>query len=503
MCVVCDTSTTTGLSRVTCTSVAPSASSGVTRRNLLRGIGVSVAAASPLLVPSGLRAQVKGADEELTRVQTASRVLIRGASILSMDLNVGDFASADVMVEGGKIREVRPNISVGEGVAVVEAKDRIVIPGFVDTHHHFYQGLLRNILPNGLLQPDYSRDISNRLTAVYTPDDVYIGTLISALGMIDMGTTCAVDTSQVNHTREHSEAGIKALKDSGIRGIYAYSRGAGDKHQYPHDVSRLAAAHFSSSDQLLSIALAGTLVQSQFEAARKANVRFVSHGVNHRTEKALGELARAGLLRAGDVYIHCTQLSPESWKIIKDTGGVVSLSPAIEMMMGHGLPGIQEALDNGVRPSLSSDVDVTFAQDPFTVMRSTIALQRLLALQRGQSDPKGQPKLLTVRDVLEFATINGATAMGLASRTGSITPGKDADLVILDASRLNVWPLNNAAGSIVNLMNPMNVESVFIAGRVKKWRGALVGVDEQKIKAMASAARDGVIARANFPSTIL
>lgn len=507
MCIDCELSPLSNKSsRFSCVAGKGGAQpSGLTRRTFAWGMGLGgTAALSAFFLPNALRAQTSRITPDLARLQGGGRILIRGGVVISMDAKVGDFATADILIEGGRIREVRPDIHVdAANVAIVDAKDRIVIPGFIDTHHHFYQGLLRNILPNGLLQPDYSRDISDRLTAAYSADDVYIGTLISALGMIDMGTTCAVDTSQVNHTPEHSHAGIKALQDAGIRGVYAYSRGAGDRHQYPQDVSRLRKAYFSSSDQLLSIALAGTLVQSQFEAARAADVRFVSHGVNHRTEKALADLARAKLLRPGDEYIHCTQLSPASWKIIKDTGGVVSLSPPIEMMMGHGMPGIQEALDNGIRPSLSSDVDVTFAQDPFTVMRSTIALQRLLSLQRRQKDPGDQPKLLTVRDVLEFATIDGANALGLGSRTGSITPGKEADIVILDASRLNAWPLNNAVGSVVNLMNPMNVETVLIAGKVMKWRGALVGVDEQKIKLLASAARDGVVKRAGFRSSLL
>lgn len=500
MCVMCDVPVETR-SRFACLTGVPS-ESGPTRRRFLVALGVS-AALSQVWLPAGLRAQTPDADAELSRLLATRRILIRNATILTMDRQLGDFASADILVEGGTIRDVRPNIQGVDEAFMLDARDRIVIPGFIDTHHHFYQGLLRNILPNGLLQPDYSRDISDRLTSVYTADDVYIGTLISALGMIDMGTTCAVDTSQVNHTPEHSEAGIKALKDAGIRGVYAFSRGAGEKHQYPHDVARLRKTYFNSTNQLLDIGLAGTLVQAQFEAARAAEVRFFSHGVNHRTEKALAALSEAKLLRPGDEYIHCTQLSADSWRRIKDSGGVVSLSPPIEMMMGHGMPGIQEALDNDIRPSLSSDVDVTFAQDPFTVMRSTISLQRLNALQRGQKDPKNQPKLLNVRDVLEFATIDGANALGLGSRTGSLTPGKAADLVILDASRLNVWPLNNAAGSVVNLMNPMNVESVFVEGKVKKWRGSLVGLDENKLKNSASTARDGVVARAGFAKTLL
>src|SRR5262249_60904028 len=127
------------------------------------------------------------------------------------------FAQADVLVEGGKIREVRPNITVsGDDAAVIDATNRIVLPGFIDTHHHFYQGLLRGVLTNGLLNPDYNRDIANTLTPAYAPADAYAGVLVTALGMIDMGTTTAVDTSQGSHTPEHSDASIRALHDSGI-----------------------------------------------------------------------------------------------------------------------------------------------------------------------------------------------------------------------------------------------------------------------------------------------
>jgi cytosine/adenosine deaminase-related metal-dependent hydrolase len=225
----------------------------------------------------------------------------------------------------------------------------------------------------------------------------------------------------------------------------------------------------------------------------------VSHGVNDRTESSLHELGRAGLLKPGDEYIHCTHLSDAAWKLIKDTGGNVSLSPPIEMAMGHGMPGIQDALDHGIRPSLSSDVDVTMAQDPFTVMRSAFTLQRLNLLQRARKNEPNLPPLLTTRDVVEFATVEGARCTLLDRKVGTLTPGKEADIVLLAADRLNVWPLNNVPGVVVNLMNPGNVDTVFIAGKVRKWRGDLVGVDVPRVRRIVQEARDGVIRRANFP----
>ena len=418
MCLNCDNSPAVGAKpRFTCDDVAPAQTS---RRGVLKAGLLAAAAAAPI---GRAEAQTAVPADDLTSLQSARRLLIKGGVVLSMDPQVGDHASADILIEGGKIREVRPDIAAADAV-VVDAGDRIVVPGFIDTHHHCYQALLRNILPNGLLDPDYRRDIADRLTAVYTPDDVYWGTLLSAIGILDMGTTTVLDISQVNHSPEHSDEGIRALRDAGLRAVYAYSRGAGPKVMYPRDIGRLQKTYFNSKDQLLTLALGSGLNKDLFTAAREAGVFTANHGVNNRTEKNLHALAEAGLLRPGDEYIHCTQLSADSWKLIRDSGGRVSLSTPIEMSMGHGMPGIQGALDAGIRPSLSSDVDVTMAQDPFTVMRHTYNLQRLMLLQRMQTNEQNLPKLLTTRDVLEFATIEGARCLGLESKTGSLTPAR-------------------------------------------------------------------------------
>jgi cytosine/adenosine deaminase-related metal-dependent hydrolase len=471
------------------------------RRDFLRaGAGlVGAAAAAPIFSTS---AQAQGDDAELARVLGQRRILIKDGVVLSLDRQVGDFAQADVLIEDGKIREVRPGVAAADAM-VVDAANRIVVPGFIDTHHHFYQGILRNILSNGLLNPDYQRDIAGTLTAVYQPADVYAGELVTALGMIDHGTTTAVDTSQVQHTPEHTDAGIRALQEAGLRIVYAYSRGTGPAAQYPQDVMRLARTTFSSKDQLLTLALGANLDEGIFRAAREAGVPAVSHGVNNNTEPALFALGRAGLLKPGDEYIHCTHMSDAAWKLIKDTGGHVSLAVPIEMAMGHGLPPIQDALDHGVRPSLSSDVDVTMAQDPFTVMRAAFTLQRLGVLQRARGGAQNLPALLTCRDVLEFATIEGARGTGLERKVGTLTPGKDADIVLLKADRLNVWPLNNAPGAVVNLMNPSNVDTVFIAGKARKWRGNLVGVDVPRVLRLVAEARDGVVRRSGFRVDLL
>ena len=476
------------------------------RRAFLKaGAGLAAGGAAAQLPAGGALAQGAGAtDAELRRLQAQRRILIKGGVVLTLDRRIGDFAQADVLIEDGKIREVRPNIAVSaEAAAVIDAANRIVIPGFIDTHSHSYQGLLRNIMPNGLLNPDYNRDVQRTLTPVYEPEDAYAGELITALGMIDMGTTAIVDISQVSHSPEHSNACIRALQDAGIRAVFSYHRGAGPRARYPQDITRLQRTYFSSKDQLLTLALTTGLDAKLYALAREVGVPAVLHLVGQDLSEPLLELGRAGLLRPGDEYIHCLGLNDAAWRLIKDTGGRVSLCTQIDMAMGHGAPTIQDALDHGLRPSLSSDHGVEIAQDFFTIMRSTFTFQRNQLFQRARNGEPNLPPLLSCRELLEFATIEGARCANIDSKVGTLTPGKEADILLLTADRLNIWPLNNAPGVVVNLMNPGNVDTVFIAGKVKKWRGNLVGVDVPRVLRLAQDARDAVMRRAGFAMNLL
>ncbi len=449
------------------------------------------------MLPDRATAQDAGAaDAALARIQGARRILLKGGIVLTLDRQIGDFAQADLLIEDGKIRDVRPNIDASGDVAIVDAAHRIIIPGFVDTHSHSYQGLLRDTLPNGIVDPDYNRDIQNNMTLHYEPADAYAGMLSTALALIDMGTTAMVDLSQVNHTPEHTDAIIGALQESGMRAVFGYSRGLGPRNQYPQDIGRLRQTYFSSTDQLLTLALGVALDPKIYAFAREAGVRAIAHlRLNSEPVLALG---RAGLLRPGDEFIHCTHLNDEAWRLIKDSGSRTSHSPPLEMAMAHGMPSIQDALDHGLRPSLSSDHAATVGQDMFGMMRTVFNLQRLFILQRRRNGEQNPPPLLTCRDVLEFATIEGARCADLDSKVGTLTPGKEADIVMLRADRINIWPLNNAPSAVVNIMNPGHVDTVFIRGKVRKWHGNLVGIDAPRIMRLVEEARDAVFRRSGF-----
>jgi cytosine/adenosine deaminase-related metal-dependent hydrolase len=465
------------------------------RRTFLK-TGAGLAAGAPFVPFLSAPAAAQAGDAELAALQRSRRIRLARGIVLTLDRQVGDFAAADVLIEDGKIAAIGPNVPERPDTVMVDCTNRIIVPGFVDTHVHSYQGLLRSTLPNGLVDPDYNRDIQNNLTLAYSPSDVHIGELITALTLIDMGTTTIIDIAQISHSPEHSDACIRGLQESGIRAVHAYSRGAGPAARYPQDIARLQRTYFNSSDQLLTLAMAVSTDPAIVRAARDAGVPAILH-IRVDSEPFL-QLGRAQLFRDGDMFIHATHMNEDAWRLIRDTGGRISQSPPLEMAMGHGFPAIQVALDHGVRPSLSSDHSATVAQDMFGMMRFAFSFQRLNILQRRMRNEQNVPPLLSCRDVLEFATVEGARCANLDLKVGTLSPGKEADIVVLKADRLDLWPVNNAFGTVVNLMNPSHVESVFIAGKPKKWRGGLVGVDAERIRRLAAEARDGLFQRSAF-----
>ena len=201
-----------------------------------------------------------------------------------------------------------------------------------------------------------------------------------------------------------------------------------------------------------------------------------------------------------------TGMSDKGWNAVKQAGAGVSLAVPIEMNMRHGTPPILKTLAMGIPPSLSVDVEVTLTADMFTQMRSAMNLQRLFMNARalGETYAAGFPdlELLTSRDVLRFATIEGAKDLKLDGRTGSLTPGKEADIVILDAEAINVHPVNVVPGAVVSLMDRSNVETVIVAGKVRKWKGKLLDVDLRRLRDELEDSRDFIFSAAGIPQNL-
>jgi cytosine/adenosine deaminase-related metal-dependent hydrolase len=440
---------------------------------------------------------------------------LKDGCVLTLDPNLGNYRRADVLIDGSKIAAVGPNLNAA-GAQTIDASDMIVMPGFVDTHRHIWEGILKNIAPDALLD-EYFTNILGVLAPVYRPQDAYAGNLVSALGAIDAGVTTLLDWSHIQNTPEHSDAAISAVRESGLRCVFAYGTPNLDMPawwhdsslKHPHDCRRLAKQYFTSTDQLVTLALAPRgpefttfdVAKHDWELARELAVRISVHvgvGMAGKLGK-LGAMGRAGLLGPDTTYIHCCTLSDHELQMIADTGGTVSLACPVEMQMGHGLPPIQRCLDRGLRPSLSVDVETTMSGDLFAQMRSVLTLQRALVNERRLQGEDNLPDVLTSRDVIEFATIEGARANGLDSKVGTLTPGKEADVIMLRTDRINVLPINDPIGAVVRGMDSSNVDSVFIAGTPRKRGGQLVNVDLARVRKLAYESRDYVISKANFP----
>jgi 5-methylthioadenosine/S-adenosylhomocysteine deaminase len=427
----------------------------------------------------------------------SGRILVKGGCVLTMDPDIGDFEKADILISGSEISDIQQDITPEDDMQIIDASYKIVMPGFVDTHRHMWQGSIRNILPDGLLG-DYVQQILG-IREHYRPDDVFIGNLVSALGAINAGVTTVLDWSHIGNSPEHTDAAIAALEESGIRAVYGFGGGAaGPDNQFPDDIVRLRNTHFSSEDQLLTLALAGGLNESQWAIARDVDARISVH-VN-----GTGQLLPFADLLGPDVTcIHCPNLLDEEWELLAGSGASVSIAGPIEMQMGHGIPPIQQCLDYGIKPSLSVDVETQMPGDMFTQLLSIFTLQRMQILSRQRAGEENLPELLSVRDVVEFATRQGAIDNGLGQVTGTLTPGNKADLILLDMKRINVFPVNNAYGAIVHGFDTGNVDTVIIDGKIKKWQGELVDVDLDRILEQAAHSRDYILKEAGVSASII
>jgi 5-methylthioadenosine/S-adenosylhomocysteine deaminase len=300
-----------------------------------------------------------------------------------------------------------------------------------------------------------------------------------------------------------------------VRAIFAYGAGQNENGRvmeiatakYPGDIARLRKQYFSSDDQLVTLYLAALggspeATLSQFKAARDVGARITIHvGVGEFGRNALLEKLNVEKgLKDDTTYIHCCTLNDTEWKLIKDTGGTVSIAGYVETLMGHGNPPTQKAIDNGIRPSLSVDVETSVPNDFFTQMRTVFSLQKNEVWARRLAGDKNPPKFLTAREVLEFATVEGARANKLERKIGSLTPGKEADIILLRTDMLNVMPMNNAVGAVVTSMGPQNIDTVLIAGKVMKRRGQLVGVDWARLTRLGNEAQARNYKNADVPN---
>lgn len=423
------------------------------------------------------------------------RILIKGGHVVTLDGSAGDLPKGDVLIEGGRIAAIGADLHAADA-EVIDAGSKLVLPGLVDTHRHTWETVTRSLISEGDLAV-YLKLFFETLGPRYRPEDVYIGNLLGALGALSSGITTLLDWSHCMNTPAHADAAVAGLKDSGIRAVLAYgaSRSPGSDpaaafERRTADVKRVQQEYFGGNEEgLLTLAIAGDDATDEAKAkdirfARELGVRTTIHVIRAGTIKALDA---AGLLGPDITAVHGIgiEATDEELKVLAARGGTVSTSSATEMMSGHGFPSAQRFLRHGLRPSLSIDNETRVPSDLFLQMRALIIADHQLETERVRREG-GRPNLIPIRDVLEFATIEGARANGLERRTGTLTVGKRADLIVADLDDITLIPATDPLATFVLRAQPANVGWVVVDGKVRKRNGRLVGVDEARVRRLVA-----------------
>jgi 5-methylthioadenosine/S-adenosylhomocysteine deaminase len=422
----------------------------------------------------------------------ADRILVKNGYVITVDRQLGDIAGGDVLIEGDTIVDVGSDLSAD--AEVIDATGNIVIPGFVDSHRHTWETAIRNCAPNATLD-DYFVEVLDSFAPLYRPEDVYASNLAGALECINAGITTLLDWSHINNTPDHPDAAVRGLQESGIRAVYAYGSANTSLAGYwfnssisipSDDVGRVRSTYFSSDEGLMTMALATRgpgfcqedVVREEWGMARELGLPITIHiamGKLAGKWSMLKQLDDLGLLGADTTYIHSCYLTDEEWELVAKSRGTISIAPQVEMQMGHGWPPVTKARSYGLRPSLSIDVVTTVPGDMFTEMRCAFAAERWRSNDSvWKSEDPLPEEALTARDMLTMATLDGAHVVGLESRTGSLTPGKQADVVMIDGHAPAVAPVTDPVGAVVLSADTSNVDTVIVGGQIRKRDGRLL-----------------------------
>ncbi|GAB4028804.1 amidohydrolase family protein [Spirosoma koreense] len=431
------------------------------------------------------------------------KVLLTGGCVITMDEQQTIYERADVLLTGDRITAIQPSIDADD-CERIDASNQIIMPGFIDTHRHLWESVVRGTAGDYFLM-EYLQHVLGPLAASFRAQDVYTANLLGALEALDAGVTTLFDWSHIMNTPDHADSAIAGLKEAGIRAVFGYGTPGTSvwewfyesQRTHPTDIERLCQQHFSSADQLVTPAMAirgpeysaFDVAAQDIHLARRLNLPISMHvgcGTFADKYQAVSKLASAGLLGPDLNFAHGNFLSIDDFKLLADHGCSLSITPEVEMQMGLGFPATGKALAAGLKPSLGVDVVSGVSGDLFTQMRIALQTERALAndthLRAGQMP---QTIALTMADALRWGTINGAKALHLDRKTGSLVAGKQADLLLVNTDALNLSPMSNPIAAVVSQASVANIDSVFVAGQAVKRHGRLLYPNLASLKQQA------------------
>jgi 5-methylthioadenosine/S-adenosylhomocysteine deaminase len=420
--------------------------------------------------------------------------LIKGAAIVSMDAAIGDLPKGDVLIEQDRIVGVAHRIAADDA-DIIDASRMLLLPGLINGHLHTWQTGLRGLAADWTVA-EYMRAMHRGLATLFRPEDIYIANLMGALNQINNGATTLVDWCHNNPTPEHSDAAVCGLDEAGIRALFLHGSPKpdpkpGQRHfsEVPmprREVERFCKGRFASRDGLVTFGLAilgpyysiYDVTRTDLALAREFDLLASMHvgGGTPMVPSGFEHLLDDDLVDGHLTIVHGNDIAADTVRRIVDRGGTFTVTAEIELQMGYGDPltGILHSLNAPI--SIGTDVEPAVSGDLFTCMRLTLQHERnraiVAALAKTGSRPQRSP--LTCRDALSWVTTGAARIAGMDDRIGSITPGKQADIVLLRTDTLNMTPMHDLAGCAVMQAATANVDTVLIAGRVVKQGGKLL-----------------------------
>jgi cytosine/adenosine deaminase-related metal-dependent hydrolase len=420
--------------------------------------------------------------------------LIRNATVITMEAE-GVLENADVLVSGDQLSAIGAQISAS-GADIVDGTGYILIPGLINSHMHTWQTALRGVAANWTLL-EYFQNMHSGLATVFEPEDLYIATLVGALNQINCGTTTLGDWCHNNRTSEHNDAAIAGLLESGIRAAFFHGTPKPDPKpgekpfwEVPHpraEIERLIAKHHGSPLLNIHAAILGPhystmeVALHDFRMAKELGIIASLHqgGGPARTPEGWQRLEAEGLLGEHINIVHGHALNDEQLKRFCDLGISFSAAAENEMSQGHGHPITGRLKALGRAPSLGVDLESVLSGDMLSQARVALGMQRTLDnfAYREKHGSIPPTSTITTLEALSWVTVEGARMLKALDRIGTLKVGKQADLVMIRASDLNMQPVHNPVSSVVMQTSLANIDSVMIAGQWKKRAGKLLGVD--------------------------
>lgn len=456
-------------------------------------------------------------------VKTQRYTIWKNATILSMDSSVGDFWSGDLLICDDKIATVGASLEAPPGARIVDGKGKILIPGIVNCHMHTWQTALRGLAANWTLF-EYFKWTHRGLAKVYLPEDIEIATLAGALGQINSGTTTLGDWCHSNPTPAHTDAAVQGLRESGIRAVFLHGSPKpdprpGEPHfsEVPHpsaEIERLLAGPLGQPDELVTLGMAilgphySTLVVSlaDFKLAKEHGLIASMHsgGGEPKAPGGWDILAREGLIGPKTNIVHGNDFTDDQLAWFVTVGATFTVAPENEMTQGHGWPITGRVLKAGGTPSFGVDIESLVSSDMFAVARMAIGCQRALdnADFRRQTGGILETSSVTTKQALEWVTMGGARALGLDDKVGSLTPGKQADIVSIDTRAWNLHPVHDPYSTIIMQCNSGNVDSVMVAGKFLKRGGRMTRSDSSRIWNRLAASGARIVAELAIPTSV-